>query len=196
MRERRRRELSAEERALWDKVARSADALRPDDAPPTEASPLSADVAGAPAAKPVAVNVGAMLELTRTVPPPREKRGPSLTPIDRRTRSKVARGSLPLDGRLDLHGMTQAEAHDRLAGFLRGIQAGGGRLVLVITGKGRIGDDPLDSALIMRGALRRAVPHWLASPEFRVLVAGFETAHRTHGGEGAIYVRLRQRRPR
>jgi DNA-nicking Smr family endonuclease len=42
--------------------------------------------------------------------------------------------------------------------------------------------------------LRRQVPQWLALPEFRALVIGFEDAHITHGGEGALYVRVRRAR--
>ena len=33
---------------------------------------------------------------------------------------------------------------------------------------------------------------WLSLPEFRSLVVGFEDAHIGHGGEGALYVRLRR----
>ena len=45
-----------------------------------------------------------------------------------------------------------------------------------------------------RGILKRQVPHWLRLPEFRLLVVASEDAHVTHGGEGALYVRMR--RPR
>src|ERR1019366_4885255 len=90
-----------------------------------------------------------------------------------------------IDARLDLHGLTQSEAHAALLRFLRSAGARDARLVLVITGKGR-GGEP--------GVLRRQVPQWLGLPEFRSLVLGFEDAHVTHGGEGALYVRLRRAR--
>jgi DNA-nicking Smr family endonuclease len=74
--------------------------------------------------------------------------------------------------------------------FLAGAQAQGHRLVLVITGKGRARESwPAPDE---RGVLRRLVPQWLALPELRVLVLGFEPAQRTHGGDGALYVRLRR----
>jgi DNA-nicking Smr family endonuclease len=97
----------------------------------------------------------------------------------------VARGKQAIDARLDLHGMTQAQAHTALLRFLHNAHARDARLVLVITGKGR-GGEP--------GVLRRHVPHWLSLPEFRSLVVGFEDAHIVHGGEGALYVRLRRAR--
>ncbi len=101
-------------------------------------------------------------------------------------RRSVARGKEAIDARLDLHGLTQAQAHSTLSRFLRDASARGARLVLVITGKGsRDGE---------RGVLKRQVPHWLELPEFRSLVIGFEDAGVRHGGEGALYVRIRRMR--
>ena len=36
------------------------------------------------------------------------------------------------------------------------------------------------------------MPHWLKLQEFRDYVIGFEPAHVGHGGEGALYVRIRR----
>jgi len=85
--------------------------------------------------------------------------------------------------------MTQVRAHHALLGFLQRAHSGGMTFVLVITGKGKVG-----SAEQERGVLRRQVPHWLGQPEFRALVVGFEEAHVGHGGEGALYVRVRRAR--
>jgi DNA-nicking Smr family endonuclease len=103
-------------------------------------------------------------------------------------KQRVARGKDEIDGRLDLHGLTQSEAHAALLRFLRTASSRGARLVLVITGKGA------RAAEGERGVLKRQVPHWLAQPEFRALVIGFEDAHIAHGGEGALYVRVRRLR--
>jgi DNA-nicking Smr family endonuclease len=116
---------------------------------------------------------------------------PSLARIDDKTRRRLVRGAVPIDGRLDLHGMTQEAAHSALRHFLHRERAAGSRIVLVITGKGRGGPG---ETVWDRGVLRRAVPHWLSDTELRDLVIGFEEAHLAHGGAGAIYVRLR--RPR
>ena len=104
-------------------------------------------------------------------------------------RSRVARGKEGIDGRLDLHGLTQEEAHAELLRFLRNASVRDVRLVLVITGKGARKDGE-------RGILKRQVPHWLGLPEFRAFVVGFEDAHIAHGGEGALYVRVRRTRRR
>ena len=83
--------------------------------------------------------------------------------------------------------MTQTRAHRALFGFLQRAHHEGFTFVLVITGKGKLGDSE-------RGVLRRQVPQWLALPEFRAMVAGFEEANISHGGEGALYVRVRRAR--
>ena len=112
--------------------------------------------------------------------------------MDRRLKQRVARGSEPIDARLDLHGYTQAQAHMALTAFLQRAQRDGARVVLIVTGKGGARGDPLTPS--ERGVLKRQVPIWLALPEFRSIVLGFEAAHVGHGGEGALYVRLRRRR--
>jgi len=84
--------------------------------------------------------------------------------------------------------MTQVRAHRALLGFLQRAHHDGLTFVLVITGKGAPRADA------ERGVLRRQVPHWLSLPEFRTLVVGFEEAHIGHGGEGALYVRIRRAR--
>src|SRR6202012_2110092 len=118
----------------------------------------------------------------KLVPPP------SFAPVARREKQQLARGRTPIDVRIDLHGMTQAQAHAALAHFLRRAQHDGAKFALVVTGKGtRSGDSE-------RGVLRRQVPHWLRLPDLRDVVLGFEEAHVTHGGEGALYVRLKRMR--
>jgi DNA-nicking Smr family endonuclease len=80
--------------------------------------------------------------------------------------------------------MTQAEAHARLFRYLSTAHTLGNRTILVITGKGVRGE----------GILRQAVPRWLAEPEFRAIASGFSEAHVSHGGSGALYVRVRNPR--
>jgi len=114
---------------------------------------------------------------------------PPLAPLGRRELSKLSRGRSEIDARLDLHGMTQSRAHRALLGFLHNAHRDGHTFVLVITGKGKVGGGEAE-----RGVLRRQVPQWLSSPELRSLVVGFEEAHIGHGGEGALYVRIRRAR--
>ena len=104
--------------------------------------------------------------------------------IDRRSAEKLRRGHLPIEGRLDLHGMTQEAASGRLANFLERAESQGKRCVLVITGKG----------LASGGVLRDQVPRWLNLPPNRARVLAFDYARPQHGGGGALYVLLKRRR--
>jgi len=176
-----RRPLSREERVLWKAVTQSVVPRRK----PAEID----DEAEAPA-PPAPANTPKNVTPRETSVAPRvETRAPPpLAPLGRRMKQRVVRGKEPIDGRLDLHGLTQSEAHSTLLRFLRNAVARDARLVLVITGKGRRDGEG------ERGVLKRQVPHWLALPEFRALVIGFENAHIAHGGEGALYVRLRRSR--
>jgi len=121
--------------------------------------------------------------------PTPNKAVPTIGSLERRQKQRLARGTEPIDGRIDLHGRTQSEAHAALLGFLKRAQAQGARFVLVITGKGAPG-----IAAAERGILKRQVPHWLRLPEFRSYVIAAEAAHPAHGGEGALYVRIRRAR--
>ncbi|HEY0330558.1 MAG TPA: Smr/MutS family protein [Rhodopseudomonas sp.] len=187
---RRRRALSEPERELWESVAKQVKPLRKKHrvakaaAVATPPEPALRRSKPAAAVKPVApgkTRPAAKLDAPRPAPP--------LAPIGRRERAHLSRGKKSIDGRIDLHGMTQSRAHGALLSFLHRASSEGMTFVLVITGKGRsVGPDS------ERGVLRRQVPHWLGLPEFRALVVGFEEAHIGHGGEGALYVRVRRLR--
>ena len=172
----RRRALSADERVLWTAVTKSIAPLRN--------SGTSED---AETAEPIAPQVEIPPVKARLAASESDKRPPPLAPLGRRMRARVARGKEAIDGRLDLHGLTQSEAHTALLRFLRAATTRDARLVLVITGKGGRGEGA-------RGVLKRQVPQWLSMPEFRALIIGFEDAHVAHGGEGALYVRVRRTR--
>ena len=105
---------------------------------------------------------------------------------------RLERGRLPIDGVLDLHGLTQDAAHAALVHFIKERSARGDRTLLIITGKGLKKTGYLQ--LEQRGILRDMVPVWLNAPDLAPLIAGIEPAHQTHGGGGALYVRLK--RPR
>jgi DNA-nicking Smr family endonuclease len=178
------RQLQQDEDELWSAVTRSIQPLRRP-RPITEPRALAREVERT---APADTLVRARAASAPTHRP--SKPALPLAPISRRTRQRLARGALAIDGRIDLHGLTQGEAHGALMRFLRNAQADRMKFVLVITGKGHarvdIGSD--------NGVLRREVPRWLKLREFRDYVLGYEPAHAGHGGEGALYVRLRRAR--
>ena len=112
--------------------------------------------------------------------------------MDAKTHGKMTRGKLSPEARIDLHGLTLSEAHPELIRFILNAQSAGLRLVLVITGKGKRGQDigPIPQRM---GALRHQVPQWLRLPPLGPAVLQISEAHLKHGGSGAYYVYLRRR---
>ncbi|QOZ50086.1 Smr/MutS family protein [Bradyrhizobium sp. CCBAU 53338] len=179
----RRRVLSEEDRELWDLVARQVKPLRKHRATKLHTAPRAESLVAAPAPKPT---LSPRPLAAAPAPRPSKPAMPPLAPLGKRERAKLSRGRSEIDARLDLHGMTQMRAHRALTGFLHRAHHDGLTFVLVITGKGRSGGES--------GVLRRQVPEWLSLPEFRAFVVGFEEAAIGHGGEGALYVRIRRAR--
>jgi DNA-nicking Smr family endonuclease len=184
---RRSRPLRDDERTLWDIVTKSVLPLKRR-VVAAAATDADADAGDAPREKPKRRAASAAPPPPPAIAPPKP---PPLARLDRRMKQKVARGRHEIDARIDLHGMTQNEAHGALVRFLGRAQRDGARMVLVITGKGArnaAAADPYGE----RGVLKRQVPLWLESVELRPFIVGFEEAGRRHGGEGAIYVRVRR----
>lgn len=115
--------------------------------------------------------------------PPAQARG-----SDRRTAARLRRGGIPVEQILDLHGLRQGEAQERLFRFLQNASRSGCRCVLVITGKGRSGGEGGEGG----GVLRRALPLWLGLPAVAGLILDFTPAQPRDGGDGACYVLLRR----
>lgn len=177
-----RRRLSGHELDLWRQVTRSIKPMRA----PLPLAPAMPAPASRIASEP---SVSAS---PQPATPSRQKARPGIPPlaqIEPRLRQRLRRGRTDVDAAIDLHGMRQVEAHHRLRVFIAQAQRDGSRIVLVITGKGRGGEESYESA----GVLRRLVPHWLREPDLRPMVIGFEEATATHGGAGALYVRVRRR---
>ncbi len=170
-----KRPLRPEETTLWAAVAATV-RLAPGRAPPPlpEPAPPTAPAARAPTATSVATRPKAQ-------PKPQPYAAPET--IEPQRKRRIVRGRDEIAGRLDLHGLDQERARRALHDFLLRAHADGARAVLVITGKGRMGD----------GVLRRRAPEWLADPALRPIIAGLSQADRHHGGEGAFYIALKRK---
>jgi DNA-nicking Smr family endonuclease len=179
-----RRRLTDDEHKLWSGITRSIAPLKRRRPQPRQHDKIRAQAERLPLSAPP------RLELPLHRHPVPKALPTNLGGLERRQKQRLGRGTEPIDGRIDLHGKTQSEAYAALLGFLRRAQAQGARFVLVITGKGGAPGIPAGE----RGILRRQVPHWLRLPDFRGYVVAAEAAHPAHGGEGALYVRIRRAR--
>ena len=180
------RRLNEDEIRLWLQVAKTVSPfpgkILPDAPPTTEKISVTK------------ILVTPKLTTAPGYTPPVSQPKPSLlpmAPLERRLKQKLLRGRSSVDQVLDLHGLHQAEAFQKLRQFLQFAQQDGAKLILVITGKGRSGNSSYEFD-IDGGVLRRLVPHWLRSGDLRRTVIGFEEAGSVHGGSGALYVRIRK----
>lgn len=192
-----RRKLTEEELHLWRRITRTTDPL--DTGPGRASLPFNDEPENKNRRSPAA-------DLFRPAPkspghaphyPASAARETALhhepVRMDKKTFGKLKRGKVVPEARIDLHGMTLAQAQPALIGFTMRGHADGKRLLLVITGKGRAGQDdgPIPER---RGLLRHAVPQWLAMPPLSSLVLQISEAHARHGGSGAFYVYLSRKR--
>ena len=176
------RQPRPEDRELWSRVAASVRPLHQDHPLlPGRQTTMPVDRKPPP---PIPKPAPSRPQAHRSAAPsaPKPKPIPPPAGLDARTRRRIGSGRTSIDGRIDLHGMTADDAHERLHDFLALSRAIGRRNVLVITGKGFAGE----------GVLRREVPQWLSTPVFRQMVAAIDEAVLRHGGKGALYVRLRR----
>ncbi|MBX3476733.1 MAG: Smr/MutS family protein [Brevundimonas sp.] len=178
--------LSDDDRRLWARVSGTVTPSRRRRAPLAEATAQDPD-APAPKAAPKSQTKGrpapvvAPPAITRPAPVRAPVRAPDL--LEPRRQRRLSRERDPIEARLDLHGYGRFEAEDVLRAFLLSCHARGLRAVLVITGQGRRGG----------GVIRASFEDWLHAPALRGVVAGFASAHRRHGGAGAVYVTLKRK---
>jgi DNA-nicking Smr family endonuclease len=194
---RRRRTVTNDEHSLWRLAMR--------DTEPLPGRELDGDAEPAPAtiAEPVQVPPAAAIAMPPGSPVPAQRQPaplPFLDPatsagIDRRTDERLRRGRVGIDGRIDLHGMTQSQAHAALNSFvLRGWHEQR-RCLLVITGKGSAAKGSMERGGGQgMGILRQVVPRWLNESPLRPLVLAIHRAQPKDGGDGALYVLLKRRR--
>lgn len=175
-----KRPLNPNEKRAWARVAKTVRSLP--GTPPAIMPPLS-DIAPEPSA-------GSPSPNTKTHPPPTfmplqpDETRPAKSPVQNRSKERrIRRGQAEISATLDLHGHTQTSAHAALVSFLSAQRRAGAKCVLVITGKGKLGE----------GILRKQLMHWLETNEAKALVNGYSGAHQKHGGGGAWYLFLRKR---
>jgi DNA-nicking Smr family endonuclease len=201
----RRRSLRPEEQEVWAAVARTARPMHPgrqlflkEVETPAHAVPFHPEAPAPHGHTHPRLPLFSLGEKARSAtkidltPSPGQALAAAPLQMDAKTHGKMTRGKLMPEARIDLHGMTLSEAHPELIRFVLNAQSDGLRLVLVITGKGKRGEDigPIPQRM---GVLRHQVPQWLRLPPLGQAVLQVAEAHLRHGGSGAYYVYLRRR---
>lgn len=167
-----KRPLRPDELKLWSVVAATV-------------RPSAGKTTAAPDAKspPPVITAGVILPPPTQAPSRRRAVVAAPSDIEPNRKRRIERAREDIGARLDLHGLDQDRARAVLHAFVLRAHQDGLRAVLIITGKGTLGD----------GVLRRRTPQWLAEGPVRAVVAGISEASRTHGGAGALYVALKRR---
>jgi DNA-nicking Smr family endonuclease len=182
-----KRPLRPEERILWGVVTATVQPAATRRPAPVEGEVENRPLISAPIGKapPKFVKPSKVQPPVQAVAPkPKPKASPAAPgAIEPRRKHRIVKERDDLGARIDLHGLDQDAARAALHGFLLRAQAEGIRAVLVITGKGNLGD----------GILRKRTPDWLSEPVVRHAVAGVSEAARHHGGAGALYVALKRK---
>ena len=183
MTSRKDKKMSSDDHMVWQKVVETVKPMRTHydietlqeilDGPPKPVEPIRS----------LALALQPAVKVKHAAPLPELGVG-QVVGLDRRTGERMKRGALPIEGRIDLHGMTRDQAQLRLFNFIVGAYEQGKRSILVITGKGQGG----------MGILKSEVPRWLNLPPIREKVLGFSYAQPKDGGDGALYVLLRRHR--
>lgn len=196
---RRKKQLSEDDHYVWDQVKTSLTPMRPEKKKQVVRKPPVAPMMGKP--KPVVSKP--LTRIGRSIaepairfdlaPDPMLGVAQSQRNMDERTHTKMRKGKLRPEAKLDLHGMHAAHAHNELTAFVRRCHSQGRRLVLVITGKGSKAHDEGGIMPSRQGILRHSLPHWLSSAEMRVMILQITPAHIRHGGGGAYYVYLKRK---
>lgn len=100
---------------------------------------------------------------------------------------RLKQGEFAVQGVLDLHGLTRAEARDQVERFIRDSRHSGKRCVLIVHGRGL---NSKDQTPVLKEALRA----WFERGRGAIggSVLAFCTARPVDGGWGAMYVLLRK----
>lgn len=184
------RGLSAEEAALWSRVAATVKPLRPARKAATSAAPDAPKIPAPPAPLPAKRKAVARPSTPPPVPTPRDPPVATRHGLDAGWDRRLAKGVVGPDFTIDLHGHTLDAAWNRLEHGLMLAENQGARVILVITGRPR----PVDrgSAHGQRGVIRAKLLDWLAAGSHASRIAAVRGAHPRHGGAGALYLVLRR----
>ena len=191
MSRRKPRGLRPDEEEIWDRVRQTAVPMHAAKKKATHSITEGPKPKVKPRVAPLPIAHFQIGQAATAIQPPVTSLSHPPVQMDHKSYGRMKKGKLSPEGRIDLHGMTLAQAHPAVTRFILDAHASGKRLVLVITGKGK----PRDGGAVVRpGVLKHQLPHWLHSAPLKSVILQVSEAHLRHGGSGAYYVYLRRSR--
>ena len=103
--------------------------------------------------------------------------------LDNKIKKQIKSNRLNFDSIIDLHGKTEVQAHESIKNFIKDCYFNNLKSIIIVTGKGTNS----------KGKLKLKTPLWLKSEDLSKYVVGFETMPHNKGGEGALFVQLKNR---
>ena len=103
--------------------------------------------------------------------------------LDNKIKKQIKSNRLNFDSIIDLHGKTEVQAHESIKNFIKDCYFNNLKSIIIVTGKGTNN----------KGKLKLKTPLWLQSEDLSKYVVGFETMPHNKGGEGALFVQLKNR---
>ena len=119
----------------------------------------------------------------RTVTPIHFSNENNSSGLSKKNIKEIKTGKFKVQSKLDLHGYRLKEAETLFFEFLRKSFNLKKRNILVISGKGEHG----------KGKIKLNIPIWIASPSLSNLIHFYSFAAPKDGGNGAFYIRLRNK---
>jgi len=103
--------------------------------------------------------------------------------LDSKIKKQIKSNKLNFDAIIDLHGKTEVQAHESIKNFIKECYFNNLKSIMIVTGKGTNS----------KGKLKLKTPIWLKSEDLSKYVVGFETMPHNKGGEGALFVQLKNK---
>ena len=104
--------------------------------------------------------------------------------LDYNISKKLSNKEFKIDAILDLHGKTEKKAYEEVKMFINKCFFNELKNLIIITGKGKSNN----------GILKLNTPNWLLNNELSKFIVGFEVMPEKKGGEGALFVKLKNRK--
>ena len=103
--------------------------------------------------------------------------------LNSKIKSQIKSNKLTFDSIIDLHGKTEFQAYEIVKNFIKDSYLNNFKSIIIITGKGTNNN----------GKLKLRTPLWLKSEDLSKYVVGFVTMPHNKGGEGALFVKLKNK---
>ena len=103
--------------------------------------------------------------------------------LNSKIKKQIKSNRLNFDAIIDLHGKTEVQAYESIKNFIKDCYFNNLKSIMIVTGKGQNS----------KGKLKLKTPLWLQSEDLSKYIVGFETMPHNKGGDGALFVQIKNK---